>query len=408
VGLSKEPQENKLILFHFEAFDVVRHVAVRGSWWAKSREQAEFWLQNQGYTDILLRPMPTTQFEVRVDDGALALFFRQLAVMIRAGVSLSESLRLASFSEDRNLNGVSLMLAEMLRSGYSLSDAMRSFPAVFDPVMTGLVAAAESSGRLPVVMVRLADSQDRRYKLKRTLIAAVTYPAILSVATLGLSALFFLYIFPINQELFASMNLELPALNRWLGQVIALVKSPWMAALILGLGGWTAVWLRSPGVKYRLGRRLLKLARIFAPVEKLLAKGRALRMLEILGLLLDGGGTLDLALKFMLEASADEQEHEALKSIRLRIIEGEDFAEALRATDLFPPLVVSLLEVGQETGQLEGMARRGSEICEEDLRHTIDTFSALIEPVLLAFAGFVAGIAIITSVMPMLSLLQGL
>lgn len=397
-----------LTLYYFEAFDVVRHLPVRGSWWARDREQAEFWLSSQGYTDLRLRPVPTGQHQVTVGDAALALFFRQLAVMIRAGVTITDALRLASFSEDRHLSGVSLLLAEQLREGFTLSDAMRAFPAVFDPVMTGLVAAAESSGRLPLVLARLADSQDRRYQLKRTVISAVTYPALLGCATLGLSVLFFLYIFPLNQELFASLRLELPPLNRWLGQLIAWLKSPLVAFLALGLGGWCAVMMRSPSFRYRLQGRALRLLQHFPPVEQVIAKSRALRMLEILALLLDGGGTVDLALKFMKEASLDDQEQAAITTIRREIVGGANLGEALRQTALFPPLVVSLMDIGYETGQLERMARRAAALCEEDVRHTLDTASALLEPILLALAGLVAGVAIITSVMPMLTLLQGL
>ena len=400
--------DDQLILFHFEAFDVVRYQRIRGSWWAKNQQQAEFWLKNQGYTDILLQASPTRQHEVRVQDGALALFYRQLAVMFRAGLQLTSSLELASHSEDRHLGGVCLRLADLLRAGFSLSDAMRSFPAVFDPVTCGLVAAAESSGRLPRVLARLADSQDRRYKLRKTVIAAVTYPAIMGVCTLGLSALFFFYLSPLNQALFASLNMELPALNRWLGRALDIVKSPMVAVLVLALGGWATVLFRTPRFRHRLHGQFMRFVVLIPFLDDLVSKGRALRMLDILALLLDGGGSLTQALRFMKEACVNDQEHEALKKVQRLIVEGANFGSALREAEFFPPLIISLLEVGDETGQLERMAQRSAEICEEDVRHAVDSAMTLLEPILLAIAGFIAGLAIITSVMPMLSLLQGL
>jgi type IV pilus assembly protein PilC len=131
-------------------------------------------------------------------------------------------------------------------------------------------------------------------------------------------------------------------------------------------------------------------------------------MLDILALLLDGGGSLTQALRFMKEACVNDQEHEALKQVQRLIVEGASLGSALREAEFFPPLIVSLLEVGDETGQLERMAQRSAEICEEDVRHAVDSAMTVLEPVLLAIAGFIAGLAIITSVMPMLSLLQGL
>lgn len=379
-----------------------------GGWWAHSQEQAHFWLVNQGFTDIRLRPSATRPADLRVRGQSLALFYRQLAVMFPNGVPLTEALRLTSYSEDRNLGAVCLHLGEQIQNGHSLSQAMRLFPRVFDPVVVGLMAASESSGRLAQTLKRLADTEERRYKLVRAAIAALTYPALLSLSTFALAALFFLYIFPINQELFSSMNLELPLLNRILAKGVDFLTSPFAPLLVLALSGGSFAYFRSPENRRRLVGRASELAVTIPAFERLMAKARALRMLEILGLLLDSGGTVDNALRFMLESTSDERGRRELQQVRSRVMQGEDFAVALKSTGYFPPLVCSLLDVGHETGRMVEMAKKGAELCEEDVRLAIETSSSLIEPILLAGSGLVAGVAIITSATPMITLLQRL
>ena len=386
----------------------MRSSQVRGSWWAHSTEQAHFWLASQGYSDIRVRPLPTEQHNLTVGGAALSLFYRQLAVMFRTGVPLTEALRLCSYSEDRNLCGVCLSLCEQIRSGFSLSQSMRAFPAVFDPVVVGLIAASESSGSLARTLARLADAEERQYQLRRSIIGALTYPALLGFCTLGLSVLFFAYIFPINRELFGSLNLELPALNKALYRIFDALSSPIFPVALMAVVGGLVAFFRSPWQRMRARQKIEDVLLVVPAFEKLAAKARALRMLEILSLLLDGGGTVDNALRFMIEATADARRRKVIQEIRNRIMEGDEFAKAVKETNYFPPLVCSLLEVGQETGRMVDMAQRGAEICEDDVRHAIDTAATVLEPMLLGIAGLVAGVAVVTSVMPMLTLLQRL
>ena len=381
---------------------------MRGGWWSHSSEQARFWLEQQGYVDIRIRPTSVSPTQLRVGGQSLAIFFRQLAVMFPNGVPLTEALTLTSHSEDKNLNSVCLSLSEQIQSGRSLSQAMKLFPRVFDAVVIGLVAASESSGRLAQTLTRLADAQERRYKLVRASIAALTYPALLSLSTFALAALFFFYIFPINQELFSSMNLELPFLNRLLGKVVDFMTSPIAPLMVLAVSGGGFTYLRDPGRRRELLERLRNLAMEVPALGRLMTKARALQMLEILALLLDSGGTVDNALRFMIEATSDERGRRELQQVRSRVMQGESFADALKSMGYFPPLVCSLLDVGHETGRMVEMAKKGADLCEEDVRVAIETSSSLIEPILLACSGVVAGVAIITSATPMITLLQRL
>jgi type II secretory pathway component PulF len=314
---------------------------------------------------------------------------------------------MASHSSDQNMAGVCLMLSDRLSAGHPLSNAMSLFPRVFDQVVVGLISAAERSGHLHETLTRLAETEERRYELRRNLISAATYPAVLVASTLLLTCVFFFYVFPLNKQLIGSVDRDMPFFSRAVAVLAGFLGSPWAPFLLLvAVGG--AVWaLKTETVGKKLSR-VAKMWVVRAPVVgSVVRKAEALDMLRVLDLIISGGGTTDTALKFMIE-TAPQDKRRLLGFVRREVMEGADFSEALRAHHVFPPLVTSLLEVGYETGRLDKMARHGVTLCEQDVQHAIDTAVALIEPVLLLFSGCVAGVAIITSALPLLQLINSL
>jgi len=402
------PTNGQLLLFLFDAFDPQRSVPVRGSWWAHSEEQAEFWLQNKGYTHIQLRVSTKLLSQVRVERGSLVFFYRQVATMFRAGIPLYDALSMASDSSDRHLTGICLMLSDRIASGYQLSEAMALFPRVFDSVVVGLVGASERSGRLHETLSRLADTEEKRDKLRRNMISAAIYPALLTGATLVLTFIFFFYVFPINQKLFGTMNLELPFFGQVITGLARFLGSPWTPVLLLVFGGIAYATFREDSARKKLLSKCREICLAIPVLGSVVEKSQALAVLSVLDLVLSGGGTADSALKFMMETSPDESRRRLFRQVRKEVMEGADFSQALGEYGVFPPLVTSLIQVGYETGQLERMARYGIAICEADVQHAIDTAMSLIEPVLLTFSGFIAGLAIISSALPLLQLIQSL
>lgn len=343
-----------------------------------------------------------------MNQAALAFFYRQLAIMFRSGVQLHDALRFASASEDRNLGAIGLFLAELLASGHSLSGAMKTFPLVFGPITIGLIAAAEQSGRLALILDRIADSEMSRHELKRSLQSALTYPVLLLVSTLALSLVLVLYILPMNQDLIASLQVDQPLYQRLFGAAIQAFNSPLFPVLLLTVGGGVVAKLRAPEFRTVARQRLLALVSLFPPVGRLVAQARSYRFLEILALILESGGTFGLALKTMMKATANSTERGQLLALREQIFNGTDFREALSHAELFPPLIVSLLDVGHETGRLGPMARHGARICQEDVRLAIETASSVVEPILMAGVGTMTGFVIVSSALPMLSVLSSL
>jgi type II secretory pathway component PulF len=285
---------------------------------------------------------------------------------------------------------------------------MKTFPSVFGQIVVGLVAAAERTGRLDDILTRLADRQEKEERLRRAVTSALAYPVMVMGATVLMTMGFFCTIFPANQALLVSLQVEMSTAHRLLVRLVETVNSPLTPVVLLGMGGGLAVKLRSPDFKATLRRRVLDVLALIPPANQLLKKLRGFRLMEVLSLLLRGGGTVDQALKYMIAGSTDEREIQGVRTVHQRLLRGESFVDALGETNLCPPLVLSLLEVGQESGRLAEMAQKGAAMCEEDVRMTLETASTVIEPILLGVAGLVVGGGVMLTMAPMFTLLQGL
>ena len=398
----------QLTLYLYDAFDPQRSVGVSGSIWAKSSDNALQRLTARHYSDISLSSSRKTAESVTVSSAGLALFFRQLAVMLDSGTQLAAALHLSSFTEDRYLSGVIVSVGEQVAGGKSLSVAMSRFPGVFDTLIVGLLAAAETSGQLSTTLGRIADAEERRVSLQSQLSSALAYPAFLTVSTLAMTGLFVFYILPIDQELFASLGVELPKITQFLVRVINLAKSPLGIMLELAAIAAIVATFRNQTARNHAKTRFVEFLRKFTITRTIIDKARAARMLQVMGLLLRGGSSADVAFKFMISASEDPRQKRLLTEIRDQIIAGEEFGEALYKNDLFPRLVVALLVIGYEAGFLEEMCAKAADMCEEDVGVAIDAATAMVEPLLMGFAGLVGGFVIISSALPLLKLVEGL
>lgn len=397
----------KLTYFLYEAFDPQRHIWVRGSWFAPDEEKARFWLQQQGFEKLRLRQSSRSQQTLLVSSKALSLFYRQLGVLLQSGTPLPFALRLVSYSDDQHLSGIARMLETNISNGNYLSTSMARFPRVFDAVSIGLVAAGEDSGRLARTLLEIADAEERRLALRSRVLSSLTYPVVLAGFTLVMTLLFLFYILPLDGDLFEPLGVELPVLNKALIEFSSNLRSPWFPVFLLLSSGATWVWLRQPQAVSKIknsGFRVLQSNRL---TRELLKKAQAVHLLQILALVLSGGGTVERALKLMETAYAEHPSYRtALQRLRQKIFHGEDFGSALETSGIVPKLVSALLSVGYETGRLEEMSLRSVAICEEDVQLSFDTLSSVLEPLFLGIAGVFAAFVVLVAAAPMFQLIS--
>ena len=399
---------DSLKIYYYDAQDPRRSATVRGGWWAKSQQEAEYWLREQGYQDIRCWEGSENTKQVGVDRFALALFFRQLAVLFNSGTTLDLSLELASHSEDRNMSAVAVSLAERVSQGFSLSQSMKTFPSVFSPIVRGMVASGEKSGSLARILTSLADAEERATKLENDLRAALAYPAVLSCVTLAVTVFFVFYILPMDRDLFGGLGIELPWVNRFMLKALDLVSSPIFLALCFGVAATIFLAWRQNSTRESISRVILRIANEIPVLGALLKEYRAARFLQVLNLILLGGGNIVLALQFMSKLATLPEEKKGLEQIRSSIMEGGDFGEALEGCGLFSRSISALLATGHEVGRLTSMSGRAQRICQENVQLHLEAAVALVEPLLMTLAGLVAGFVVITSALPLLQLVQKL
>jgi type II secretory pathway component PulF len=395
-------------LFYYNAYDARRGAIVRGGWWASSSEEVEYWLEQQGYSDETVWSGSRTPQNIRPNRKAMALFYRQLSVLFSSGSSLDRALQFASYSEDRNVAAIANSLSHKVSEGHRLSNAMRAYPSAFSTVILGLVGAGEQSGGLGVTLHNIADAEERATQLEGEVKAALTYPAVLGCVTLLVTGFFVFYVLPMDQEIFGGLGIELPLLNRLLLKLVGLLNSTVMFSLLIGMIAAGTMVFRREQLRKKATRTFLRVLRSMPVVNVIVHEYRSAQHLQVMALLLRGGGNIVQALKCMASTCILPEERKLIDDIRIDIVNGGDFGEALESSVLFNPTITALLSTGHEVGGLEQMAYRAQKICQESVQSKLEVASALLEPLLMAAAGVVAGFVVITSALPMLQLIENL
>lgn len=337
----------------------------------------------------------------------LALFTRQLGTLLKAGMPLLRALEvLAKQQGNPKFRQVIVELAESIRSGSTLSDAMKLHPRVFDRLSINMVKAGEAAGMLDVVFERLARFQEKSLQLRGKIRAALVYPVIvLGVAVLILAGLL-VFVVPKFKQIFADLlkGAPLPPLTQAVLAVSEAVQHhAWLVA-----GGAGAAWIalryfrRTPS-----GARLVDTALVRLPLfGDLILKALVARFARTLGTLLSSGVPILASLLITRDTCENRRIAAAITQVHDRVREGAPVARPLDATQVFPPLVTSMIEVGEHSGQLPEMLHKVADIYEDEVDHAVAGLSALVEPVLILFLAFVVGTIVIALFLPIIRIVQ--
>jgi len=348
------------------------------------------------------RPWPAP---VRTRD--LAVFTRQLATLLRAGLPLVRGLETLA-RQERNvaLKAVMVALADDIRSGSALSEALGRHPRHFDRLQINLVRAGEAAGALDAVLDRLARFQEKSLRLRGKVKAALVYPlCVIAVALLILAGLL-VFVVPRFKQIFADLlkGAALPPLTQAVVSLSEAVKSHGL--LILGVAG--AAWLgarlllRTPG-----GRRLVDGLAVRLPVcGELLLKSLVAQFSRTLGTLLASGVPILPALAIARDTCGNQRIAGAIDVVHHRVKEGDPVAAPLESTGVFPGMVTSLIDVGEHTGQLPEMLGRVADIYEEEVDTAVAGLGSLIEPVMIVFLAGIVGTIVVALFLPIIRVVQ--
>ena len=337
----------------------------------------------------------------------LAIFTRQFSVMIDAGLPLVQCLEILGGQQENKTFAKILQQTRMdVEGGASLADAMRKHPKAFDDLYTNMIAAGEAGGILDTILKRLATYIEKNVKLKAQVKGAMVYPiAVISIAGIVIAVILWKVI-PTFASMFAGLNAELPLPTRF---VISLSK--WFVRLLpfIVIGGILGVVAFRRYYATYGGRRVVDKVILKAPIfGTLMQKIAVARFCRTLSTLIASGVPILDGLEITARTAGNAIVEDAIMAVRKGVESGLTVAQPLKETGVFPPMVVQMIGVGEQTGALDAMLTKIADFYEEEVDQAVANLLTLMEPVMILFLGITVGGIIIAMYLPLFDLISKL
>ena len=375
---------------------------VKGELTAKSLELARAQLRKQGIIvqDVRQKPKPLFEMKKSIKALDIAIFVRQLATMMKAGVPLTQSFEIVADSlENPSMTELVLKIKADIEAGSNFATALRKHPKYFDDLFCSLVESGEQSGALETMLERVATYKEKSELLKAKIKKAMKYPIAVIIVAIIVTAILLIKVVPVFSQLFEGFGAELPAFTQFVVNM-----SNWMvkyyllffvvlAALIIA---FTQAKLRSQKFRNFLDRLALK-APIFGDI---VYKSIIARFCRTLSTTFAAGVPLIDALDSTAGATNNIVFYEATQRIKEDVATGQQMQFAIRSTNLFPSMVIQMVGIGEEAGSLEEMLDKSATYYENEVDNAVDGLTSLMEPMIMAFLGVVIGGLVIAMYLP--------
>jgi len=340
---------------------------------------------------------------------ALMIFTRQLATLIDAGLPLLRGLTVLGKQEpDLVLRKTIGKLGDTVSGGSTFSDALSQHPKIFNKLYVNMVKAGELGGVMELVLVRLADFQEKAQKLKNKVVSAMFYPMIVLVIAIAIMAFLLVYIVPKFEQIFADMleGKPLPALTEFVIGTSRFFQNQWY--LILG-AVTVVIFAYNVSGRTEKGRAIIDAVKLRIPLfGDLIKKGAISRFSRTLGTLVTSGVPILQALNITRDTAGNVVLSNAIQKVHDSVKEGESIVSPLEKSGIFPPMVVSMIDVGEETGQLPEMLLKVADVYDDEVDNTVAGLTSLMEPIMIVFLAVVVGTIVIALFLPLISIISGL
>ena len=363
-------------------------------------------LRQQGITPSGVKRKPKSLFGEgkAIKPVDIAIFTRQIATMLGAGVPLVQSIDLiANGSENKNMRNLMQKISVKLQAGLPLSETLREHPKYFDELYCDLVKSGEASGALDSIFDRLAIYKEKAEALKSKIKKAMFYPIAVLVVSAIVTSILLIFVVPQFAQIFAGFGAELPAFTLFVLGISDLMKAYWWAVLgSLVAFGYIVKKSYANNLKFRTWAdgRIIKLP----VIGNILNKAAVARYARTLSTTFAAGVPLIEALESAAGAAGNEVYKNAILFIREEVSSGNQMYLAMKQTDQFPEMVVQMVSIGEESGALDGMLAKVANIYEQEVDDAVDGLTALLEPLIMAVLGVIIGGLIIAMYLPIFQL----
>jgi type IV pilus assembly protein PilC len=397
--------------YAYKVHDRTGHL-VEGTLEAQNEQLVVAKLREMGYTPVSISALARSRLSMDIKLGGskvglkdLAVFSRQLATMINSGLSILRALAiLADQTESKALAGVIGEMKFDIERGLSLSQAVARHPEVFPPIYLAMVRAGETGGALDDVMLRLATTLEKQLELRGKIKSAMSYPIAVAGIVVVIVTAMLLFVVPMFEGMYRDLHGTLPVPTRLLIGASGIITKTWWLLAILAVGG---VVLFKRWVATDAGRLTFDRFKLRLPVFGLLMRKTALaRFSRTLASLMRSGVPIMESFDIVGETSGNAVVSRAVTEARERVRLGESVSSSLSGHDVFPPMVVQMIAVGEETGAIDEMLEKISDFYDREVEATVDALTSLIEPLLMVFMGIAVGGMVIALYMPMFQVIN--
>jgi type IV pilus assembly protein PilC len=395
------------VTFQWEGLDK-KGSRIKGETTASTEILARAELRRQGINPLKVRKKPRPLFggKKKITPKDIAVFLRQMATMIEAGVPLVQAFEIVGRGhENPSMQELILSMKADVESGTTFAAALGKHPKYFDDLVVNLVHAGEQSGSLETLLDKIATYKEKTESLKAKIRKALFYPAAVLVVAFIVTAILLLFVVPTFQELFQGFGADLPVFTLFVIGISEFLQSWWWAVfggLIAAVFAFRQAHLRSEAFRRRLDLLSLKIP----VIGEILRKAAIARFSRTLSTMFSAGVPLVEAMDSVAGATGNALYREGTLRIRDETASGTQLQAAMRNTALFPNMVVQMVAIGEESGALDDMLDKVADFYEEEVDNAVDSLSSLIEPMIMAFLGIVVGGLVIAMYLPIFQLGQ--
>ena len=346
----------------------------------------------------------------KVKSKILMIFTRQLATLIDSGLPLLRGLTVLGRQEPNPVMKKTInTLADSVQTGSTFSESLQQFPRIFNKLYVNMVKAGELGGVLELVLNRLAEYQEKAQKLKNKIVAAMVYPVIVMVIAVGIMIFLMTVIVPKFEKIFEDMlgsKDKLPELtkavigfSRWIQDNILL--------LLAAVAGLVFIWQIVKSTKG--GRRMIDAMKLKLPLFGDVQRKSAIsRFSRTLGTLVTSGVPILQALNITRDTAGNVVVSDAIGKVHDSVKEGESMVAPLESSKVFPPMVISMVDVGEETGQLPEMLLKVADVYEDEVDNSVSALTSMLEPLMIVVLAVVVGVIVLALFMPLIQIIQGI
>lgn len=389
--------------FIFEGRHSASDKLVNGEVSAFTEEEARKKLAKRG-----IRPLQITRVKTsskrKITQEDITVFTRQLSTMIKAGLPLMQAFEIVARGHGNpSMTEMLMEIRGEVEQGSSLSRAFSNHPKYFDRFYCNLVAAGETGGVLESLLDKLAIYKEKTQAIRKKVKTALTYPVSVIAVAIGLVFVMMIFVLPAFKEVYANMGAELPALTQTVMDMSDFfVSYGWMVLIALGFAiyGFLKLKARSIKIQRRMDAILLRMP-IFGDIIR---KGTIARWGRTTATLIAAGVPLVDVLDSTAGAAGNLIYEEATREIRTRVIQGLSMTSGMRATELFPNMMLQMSSIGEESGSLDDMLNKAAEFYEDEVDNAVGRLSAMMEPIIIVILGLVIGTLLVAMYLPLFNL----